>query len=569
MKSFPPAQFMLRLALLSSFLFGFSFIGSVPVVHAAPQVVTNLNDSGIGSLRQAILDAAPGDTITFNVSGTISLASELVISKNLIITGPGPSNLIISGGLASRVIDNSVNLTLSGLTIQDGVVAAGNGGGILNTGVLSLTGSVVSNNKASLGGGIYNDGGVMHIYAATIRANRGDMGEGGGVYNSWPGQLTMANSTVSGNSSESNGGGVFSAGITSLVNTTISGNTSVADAVIVFGGTLSLNNVTINANTAKKISGGLRVLAGSASMQNTIIAMNTAGLPDCVGLIASGGHNLVGNISGCNFPPAAGDITGTSASPLDPKLSPLQDNGGPTLTSAPLVGSEVVDAGSPVAPGSGGSACVNVDQRGAPRPIDGDGNGSAICDIGAVERTTGATVAASSSSPTLLGQPTLFTAFTPGSGVIYQWNFGDGVTASGGLVSHTYALAGVYSAAVTSSGSLGTSSAAVLVTIDNPLPVIKNLQPGLATIGSPGLVLTVIGSGFSASTLYVNGSPRPTHLVDGQMLTADIPASDLAVSGLLTVTVSNPAPGGGMSNGLTLIVDPPLLNRLFIPIIVR
>ena len=94
------------------------------MVTAGPSAtitVTNTNDSGAGSLRQAIADAAPGDTINFNVTGTITLTSgQLVIDKNLIIQGPGASLLSISGNSASRVfyINTGITAALDGMTIR-------------------------------------------------------------------------------------------------------------------------------------------------------------------------------------------------------------------------------------------------------------------------------------------------------------------------------------------------------------------------------------------------------------------------------------------------------------------
>ena len=78
----------------------------VPETHAATITVTNLNDSGSGSLRQSIADATPGDTINFSVTGIITLASgELNIDKDLTIEGPGVNKLSISGNNSSRVIN--------------------------------------------------------------------------------------------------------------------------------------------------------------------------------------------------------------------------------------------------------------------------------------------------------------------------------------------------------------------------------------------------------------------------------------------------------------------------------
>src|SRR3989337_982403 len=111
--------------------------------------------------------------------------------------------------------------------------------------------------------------------------------------------------------------------------------------------------------------------------RKTIVAGNTASEvgPDCSGTIGSSGYNLVGSTSGCTI---TGDTTGNLTG-VDPLLSPLQDNGGPTLTHPLLPGSPAIAAGNPATPGSGGNACEATDQRGVVRPQ------FAACDMGAFE----------------------------------------------------------------------------------------------------------------------------------------------------------------------------------------
>ncbi|MBI4463628.1 MAG: hypothetical protein HY647_02890, partial [Acidobacteria bacterium] len=95
--------------------------------------VSNTNDSGAGSLRDAIAGAASGDIILFNVNGTITLTSgEIEISKNLTITGPGAESLAISGNKVSRVfsITGGYTVVISGLFIENGDDLLG--GGIFN-----------------------------------------------------------------------------------------------------------------------------------------------------------------------------------------------------------------------------------------------------------------------------------------------------------------------------------------------------------------------------------------------------------------------------------------------------
>jgi len=130
---------------------------------ATTNVVRTLADGGAASLRQAIADASPGDTITFSTNGTITLTNgELFIGKSLVILGPSAASLAVSGNGASRVFNFSVGLTatISGITIRDGrapdapeagASARGNGGGIYNLGVLTLNGCVITANHTGNG----------------------------------------------------------------------------------------------------------------------------------------------------------------------------------------------------------------------------------------------------------------------------------------------------------------------------------------------------------------------------------------------------------------------------------
>src|SRR5262249_17887934 len=155
--------------------------------RCVPTTVTNLNDSGMGSLRGAIIDTPSGGTVDFQagLTGTITLMTgELAISKNLIILVPGSGVMTISGNHASRVFNvaASFNVKISGLTIADGMATNSAGGGISNSGNLAISNSVLSNNRAT---GFFPNG------------------LGGGIYST--GTVTVTNSTLSGNSAESGG----------------------------------------------------------------------------------------------------------------------------------------------------------------------------------------------------------------------------------------------------------------------------------------------------------------------------------------------------------------------------
>jgi hypothetical protein len=156
--------------------------------QAANIEVANTNDSGAGSLRQAIADSAPGGTINFSdtVTGTITLASQLTINKSVTITGPGEANLAISGNNTSRVfyVDNLgvCIVSMSGMTIRNGNTTT-DGGGLYNDGGnVTMTSCTISENIADEdGGGIFNDAGYVTMTNCTISNN--EAGYGGGLYN--------------------------------------------------------------------------------------------------------------------------------------------------------------------------------------------------------------------------------------------------------------------------------------------------------------------------------------------------------------------------------------------------
>jgi len=227
---------------------------------AATITVTNGNDSGLGSLRHAIsFDASPGDTINFAPSvTTVTLTSdELVIDKNLTITGPGATRLTVqanSSVITARVFhisSSTVTVSISGITISNGYNFFG-GAGILSVGVLTLTDCTISDNFTSAifggplgGGGVMNDHGTMIITGCTISNNSTSQGftessftsVGGGISNPSGSSLIIANSTISGNTCSSGnfdplfpaatsafGGGVDNSGSLTITNCTISGN---------------------------------------------------------------------------------------------------------------------------------------------------------------------------------------------------------------------------------------------------------------------------------------------------------------------------------------------------------
>jgi hypothetical protein len=343
-------------------------------------VVVNNSDSGAGSLRQAIVDACDGSTVTFanTVASPITLASELAIDKNLTIQGPGANALTISGNHAVRVfnigsVNPAINVTLSGVTITNGSATAINstigvvpvGGGVFNniTGTFTVTNCTFSGNNAVTGGGGIFDSNpaILNVSNSTFSGNSG--GSGGALGNLLGGTITITNSTFAGNTA-GDGFAIIDAfnGTLRVTNSTFSGNGAVfpegeiVSCISNLSGNADITNSTFSSNDA-----GIKSLGSTTNVKNTIVGLNR--FFDVSGGFASQGHNLIGRndfsfgfTNGVNA-----DQVGSSGSPIDPKLGPLQNNGGPTLTMALLPGSPAIDAGDDSVVFS---LFLNTDQRG-------------------------------------------------------------------------------------------------------------------------------------------------------------------------------------------------------------
>jgi CSLREA domain-containing protein len=350
-----------RLAVRCSGLFATLALALATAPRASANItVTSLNDSGPGSLREAIADGVPGDTIDFTVSGTITLTNgELVITNDLTISGPGVTNLTVSGNDSSRVF-SVVNATVSiaGVAVSQGQAWGGGAVYIDSTSTLTMSNCSVTasadtaGNYSGGGGGIMSEG-TLTIINSTISGNTSAIYAGGILS---VGNLTLINSTVCCNYGGNAGGGIYQAGSqASLVNCTISGNS------ILYGnggglmGVFTCTNCTISANHGYYFGGGFR---GSVTLHNTVIAGNFAVTgPDGYGSIISQDYNLIQDTGGCTI----SGVTTHNIYGKDPLLGPLADNGGPTPTHALLPGSWAIDQGS-----SGG---LTTDQRGQPRPF--------------------------------------------------------------------------------------------------------------------------------------------------------------------------------------------------------
>jgi parallel beta-helix repeat protein len=264
--------------------------------------VVNNNDSGTGSLRQAIANAnstAGADTIVFLpvVAGIITLTSGQLELKNtsgdptqtIAIDGPGANLLFISSHYASRVfqIDGGVTASISGLTITGGNLASS--GAVYNLGPasLTLTDCIVSGN---LGGGLRN-GSTTTLTDCTVSDN-----SGGGLVNTGSATLTLTDCTVSDNSATS-GGGLFntSTATLSLTDCTVSGNSATGNngtggALYDRGGTTTLTNCTVSGNSAAFRGGGLYEMFSHSPVTLTLTNSTVSG--NSAGSLGGGLYNL-------------------------------------------------------------------------------------------------------------------------------------------------------------------------------------------------------------------------------------------------------------------------------------
>jgi len=280
--------------------------------------VTNTNDSGFGSLRQALVVADDGDTIdATGISGVIILTGgELLVDKNVTINGAGADALAVDGNAMSSVfhISPQETVTISGFTMRNG--HAGFGGGVFNGGaaVLTIISCTLTGNTAGLGGGIFNTG-TLNIINSTVSDNSAK--EGAGMYNNGTNTI-ITNSTFSGNAASNDGGGIVNHFPLQITHCTFSNNSGGVAGAVLNTGTLEIGNSVLNAGES-----GVNISNGSG------------------GTVTSLGYNISSDDGG-GFLNGPGDQINTN-----PLLGPLQDNGGPTFTHELLPDSPAINAGDP------------------------------------------------------------------------------------------------------------------------------------------------------------------------------------------------------------------------------
>jgi len=360
------------------------------------------NDGGALTITDSAIsdNNSGGDAGGVFSSGTLTVANSTFADNN---AGAGAGGILNSGALTvadstfssnnaggdAGGISNSGALTVADSTFSDNNAGAG-GGGIFNSGALTVSGSAFSTNNASNGGGIYDaNGGTVTVTTSAFSGNTA--WTGGGIYDGG-GAITITHSAFSGNSA-STGGGVFTQLDVTIANSTFAGNdASSGDDIYTDSGALVVINSTIfgsvpepdlvgrASNGPADSGGGVYNNAGAVTLRNTIVASHESG-GNCVGVITNGGNNLDDGTT-CGWGSANGSMSNTN-----PLLGAL--TGSPAYLPLNL-GSPAIDEGDNAV--CAAAPVNNTSQNGVTRPIDGDGNGTATCDMGAFERDRGFSV---------------------------------------------------------------------------------------------------------------------------------------------------------------------------------
>jgi CSLREA domain-containing protein len=369
------------------------FLTANQAATAATFNVTKTADTADGacnvdcSLREAVIAAnenlgrdtinIPAGTYRMSIPGAgeeEALTGDFDVTDDADIFGAGSDQTIIDGNFVDRVIDvfddtfSGPSVRIEGMTITGGTCVCG--GGIYADGNLTLVEVKVTNSVSDSGAGLCNANNATLI-DVTFENNAADFW-GGAIDNAFA-NMTLIRTTFINNTAGDDGGAICNQEGSMLVeNSTFVGNSAPNGGVVWNSGSAAFDSSTMSGNAP----GGAQVAffqadGGLLDFRSSILANGPGRNCNVATGVTSSGYNLASD-SSCGLN-ATGDQQNTN-----PQLGPLADNGGLTQTLLPLPGSPAIDTGS-------NAICAADDQRGQARPIDGDGDGQARCDIGAVE----------------------------------------------------------------------------------------------------------------------------------------------------------------------------------------
>jgi CSLREA domain-containing protein len=304
------------------------------------------------------------------------------------------SDVTVRGGLRGSILDSDIGgglraaegalVVLSRAVVEDNAVVQGGGGvgllgGALGGATLLAVGSTFSHNSAGVvpdwprAGGAIHAAGHSSIYLLDCSLEGNIAEQGPAIYSAF-GAVTLERTTIAGHASESATLWLGNAEPVRVVNSTITNNQSELAIWLAAGGeTTTFENATITGNVAPyAVLNAYFPPLADVRLRNTVL-FNTVTDGECAGVVSLG-HNAItaGALGYC------AESLATDLFVADPLLGPLAANGGDTTTRMPLEGSPLRDAGDD-------ANCPALDQRHEARPQDGDGDGVAHCDIGAVE----------------------------------------------------------------------------------------------------------------------------------------------------------------------------------------
>lgn len=416
---------VLVLLLLGTFASGIADAAVFPVdstadeEDASPGNGTCETLAGACTLRAAVQEAndlagadsilLPAGTFTLTRAGAdedFAATGDLDVTDDLTIEGQGAAVTTIDGNGLDRVLHvvfsiSGPDLTLRDLTVTGGQIDGVPGAGLYfaSSGIALVERTVFTDNhvvgdeSADIGGAISsNGGGVLTVRESTLVGNSAD--RGGALFNN--STLVVEDSTIADNEARA-GSALENFGATILRRSAVTGNEATGNFTISSStANVDIEDVTLSANIDPNAIVG--VFSGAATLRNVTMADNDSSVSlsastdgtiqvlnsvvynpltfeECSvafnGVAGSIGHTL--DRDGTCATGATGDLPST-----DPMLAPLADNGGPTSTHRLLGSSPAIDAGDDF-------SCTLQDQRGVPRPQDGDGDGTANCDLGAFE----------------------------------------------------------------------------------------------------------------------------------------------------------------------------------------